>query len=158
VLYDSFALLGHQYKKDGIHYSITGSNEPMLVWVNPQQLQQVFVNVLSNARFALNEKFKKERGEDKRLEVNFSFIEIKNKMFVRIRFTDHGCGIPEGIIDSVCNPFFSTKQPGEGTGLGLSISQGIVKEFKGYLRINSELGKYTTIMVDLPAYEPEKGE
>ncbi len=158
VLDDSFALLGHQYKKDGIHHSVTGSEERMSVWVNPQQLQQVFVNLLSNARFALNEKFMKERSEDKRLEVNCCFIQIKNKKFVRLSFTDHGCGIPDDIVDSVCNPFFSTKQPGQGTGLGLSISQGIVKEFKGYLRIKSELGKYTTIMVDLPVYEPEEGE
>lgn len=158
VLDDSFALLGHQYKKDGIHYSVTGSEDWVAVWVNPQQLQQVFVNILSNARFALNEKFKDERSDDKKLEINLSEIKIKNKTFARISFTDYGCGIPDDIVDSVCNPFFSTKQPGEGTGLGLSISQGIIKEFKGYLRIISELGKYTTVMVDLPVYEPGKGK
>jgi signal transduction histidine kinase len=157
VLADSFALLGHQYKKDGIHYTIAGPDNELLVWVNPQQLQQVFVNILSNARFALNEKFKNQRSEDKRLEVTFALVEIKGKRFVRISFTDFGCGIPEEIIDSVCNPFFSTKQPGEGTGLGLSISQGIVKEFKGHLRIKSELGRYTTIMVELPYYEGREG-
>ncbi len=158
VLDDSFALLGHQYKKDGIRFRVKGPAEHLSVWVNPQQLQQVFVNLLSNARFALNEKFKKERSEEKRLEVDLSLLQLKNKKYVRVSFTDYGCGIPDDIINSVCNPFFSTKQPGEGTGLGLSISQGIVKEFKGYLRIRSEIGKYTTIMVDLPVYEPEKGE
>lgn len=158
VLGDSFALLGHQYKKDGIHYSVTGITRMVSVWVNPQQLQQVFVNLLSNARFALNEKFKKERSSAKKLDVMLSFSMHGNKKHVRITFKDQGCGIPEEIIDSVCNPFFSTKQPGEGTGLGLSISQGIIKEFNGYLGIKSEIGKYTSIMVDLPIYEPEKGE
>ncbi len=158
VLEDSFALLGHQYKKDGIHFEVIGPEQRVPVWVNPQQLQQVFVNLLSNARFALNEKFKKERSEDKKLEVTLSVLPIKDKKFVRVSFTDHGCGIPDDIVESVCNPFFSTKQPGEGTGLGLSISQGIVKEFQGYLRIKSEIGKFTTIMVDIPVYEPEKGE
>ncbi len=158
VLEDSLALLGHQYKKDGISYSVSVSDDNVTVWGNPQQLQQVFVNLLSNARFALNEKFKEERNEMKRLDVHLSVLQLANKKFARISFTDYGCGIPDNIVDSVCNPFFSTKQPGEGTGLGLSISQGIVKEFKGYLRIKSELGKYTTIMVDLPVYEPEKRE
>ncbi len=158
VLGDSFALLGHQYKKDGIHYSVTGITRMVSVWVNPQQLQQVFVNLLSNARFALNEKFKKERSPNKKLDVMLSFTMHENKKYVRITFRDQGCGIPEEIIDSVCNPFFSTKQPGEGTGLGLSISQGIIKEFNGFLGIKSEIGKYTSIMVDLPVYEPEKGE
>ncbi len=158
VLEDSFALLGHQYKKDGIHYAVTGSTDPLLVCANPHKLQQVCINLLSNARFALNEKFPKERNKGKKLEVHLGVTNLKEKKFARISFTDYGCGIPAEIIESVCNPFFSTKKPGEGTGLGLSISQGIVKEFKGHLRIKSELGKYTTIMVDLPVCEPEKGE
>lgn len=158
VLDDSFALLGHQFKKDGIHYEVSGPLERIHVWVNPQQLQQVFVNLLSNARFALNEKFKKERSEGKRLEVKVSVVKLKNRKFARINFMDYGCGIPKEIIDVVCNPFFSTKEPGEGTGLGLSISEGIIKEFNGFLRIKSEIDKYTSIMVDLPIYEPEQGE
>ena len=126
--------------------------------VNPQQLQQVFVNLLSNARFALNEKFGKDRSEEKRLEVQLMPLQLNKQSFVCVSFTDYGGGIPEDIIESVCNPFFSTKQPGEGTGLGLSISQGIIKAFNGYLQIKSEIGKYTTIMVDLPVYKPEKRE
>ncbi len=158
VLEDSFTLLGHQYKKDGIHYTVTGPEERVPVWVNPQQLQQVFVNLLSNARFALNEKFNKERSADKKLAVNISVIRLQDKKYARVSFMDHGCGISDDIVDAVCNPFFSTKQPGEGTGLGLSISQGIIKEFKGFLRIKSEIGKYTMIMVDLPVYEPQQGK
>lgn len=118
VLEDSFTLLGHQYKKDGIHYTVTGPDERVPVWVNPQQLQQVFVNLLSNARFALNEKFKKERSVDKRMGVNISVIHLKNKKFVRVSFTDHGCGIPNDIVDSVCNPFFQPNSPERGLGLG----------------------------------------
>lgn len=70
--------------------------------------------------------------------------------YLRLSFKDYGTGIPKDIIDNVCDPFFSTKKEGEGTGLGLSISQGLIKNFNGVLRIKSELGKYTEVMIDLP--------
>lgn len=156
VMNDSIALLHHQYKKDGIVFSVSGPSELPTVWVNPQQLQQVFVNLLSNGRYALNAKFQ-ERHPEKRLEVTFGEAEVVNRDFVRVCVTDFGCGIPEEIIDSVRNPFFSTKEPGAGTGLGLSISDGIIKAFNGFLRIKSELGSYTTVVIDIPRFDREKG-
>ncbi len=156
VMNDSIALLHHQYKKDGIVFSVSGPPGLPMVWLNPQQLQQVFVNLLSNGRYALNKRFD-DRHPDKRLEVKFGEAEVNNDHYVRICVTDFGCGIPEDILESVLNPFFSTKEPGEGTGLGLSISDGIIKEFKGYLRIKSEVDSYTTVMIDLPRYDMEDG-
>jgi signal transduction histidine kinase len=156
VMNDSIALLHHQYKKDGIVFSVSGPVDLPTVWVNPQQLQQVFVNLLSNSRYALNKKFP-NRHPEKRLEVTFGEAEVGNRNFVRVRVTDFGCGIPAEILDSVRNPFFSTKEPGEGTGLGLSISDGIIKELKGSLRIKSELGSYTTVVIDIPRFDRGKG-
>lgn len=65
-------------------------------------------------------------------------------------FTDHGTGIDKEIINMVFNPFFSTKKPGEGTGLGLSISQGIIQSFQGQIALESEAGKYTRVIIELP--------
>lgn len=155
VMADSLSLINYQYKKDGIDFSIESPEELPDVWCNPQQLQQVFVNLLSNGRYALNSRYP-ERNPDKKLLVKLGPVTIDGSTFVRVQITDHGCGIPDDIIDSVCNPFFSTKKPGEGTGLGLSISQGLVKEFGGYLRIQSEVDKYTIIMVDLPLHRTEE--
>ncbi len=152
VMNDSISLLHHQYKKDGVVFSVSGPPDLPLVWLNPQQLQQVFVNILSNGRYALNTKFA-ERHPDKRLEVKYGEAEVNNLHYVRICVTDFGCGIPYDILESVLNPFFTTKELGEGTGLGLSISDGIIKEFKGYLRIKSEVNNYTTVMIDLPRYD-----
>lgn len=156
VMNDSIALLHHQYKKDGIVFSVSGPPALPMVWLNPQQLQQVFVNLLSNGRYALNKKYE-DRHPDKRLDVKFGEAEVNNGHYVRICVTDFGCGIPEDILDSVLNPFFSTKEPGEGTGLGLSISDGIIKEFDGFLRIKSEVDTFTTVMIDLPRYDGEDG-
>ena len=58
--------------------------------------------------------------------------------------TDVGTGIPEEIIGNIFDPFFSSKKPGDGTGLGLSISHGLVKDFNGYLRVESKIGEYTS--------------
>ena len=156
VMNDSIALLHHQYKKDGIVFSVSGPASLPMVWLNPQQLQQVFVNLLSNGRYALNKKFS-DRHPDKRLEVKFGQAAVNNVWYVRICVTDFGCGIPDDILGSVLNPFFSTKEPGEGTGLGLSISDGIIKEFNGYLRIKSEVDSYTTVMIDLPRCDMDDG-
>ena len=72
---------------------------------------------------------------------------------VRTEITDHGEGIPPEMLSQIFEPFFSSKKPGEGTGLGLSISAGLIRDFQGELRVASELGVYTTMTVDLPAYE-----
>lgn len=156
VMNDSIALLSHQYKKDGILFSVSGPHLLASVWLDPRQLQQVFVNLLSNSCYALNKKYP-DHHPDKRLNVEFAEVEANNRPYVRISVMDHGCGIPEEILVSVLNPFFSTKEAGEGTGLGLSISDGIIKGFKGRLHIESELGRFTTVMIDLPRFDRVDG-
>ncbi|TFG48973.1 MAG: HAMP domain-containing histidine kinase [Candidatus Brocadiia bacterium] len=150
VLENSLALVQHQLIKDGIIIAVDIQPSVLNVWVHPQQLEQVFINLLSNARYALNEKFK-GKDKNKRLDLQISTFEA-GKTYVRTSIKDYGIGIPAGIIDFVCNTFFSTKKIGEGTGLGLSISQGLVKKFNGFLHIESEPGQYTNISVDLPVY------
>lgn len=149
VLEDSFGLFEHQFLKDGIttHICCPENIPPLLV--HPHQLQQVFVNLLSNARHALNDRY---HGADrnKRLEINVSLNNAAAGDQVRITFTDYGTGIPKEIINMVFNPFFSTKKPGEGTGLGLSISQGLVQGFQGQMSLESEAGKYTRVIIELP--------
>ncbi len=69
---------------------------------------------------------------------------------MRITFLDKGMGIAADKIDRIWEPFFSTKPSNEGTGLGLSISHGIIKNHNGKLLAESEAGKYTIIIVELP--------
>ncbi|MFH1216203.1 MAG: PAS domain-containing protein [Pseudomonadota bacterium] len=151
IIENSLSLVRHQLIKDGITIAKAIPSDVPTVWVHPQQMEQVFINLFSNARYALNEKYS-GKHKNKVLEISTSTEELAGKTYVRISIKDHGPGIPAEIIEFVCNPFFSTKKSGEGTGLGLSISQGLVKNFHGFLRIKSEPGQFTNIMVDLPAY------
>lgn len=152
IVDDSLALIKHQLQKDGIgiHTDIPESLPP--IRVHPQQLQQVFLNLLSNARYTLNHRYP-GRDPGKKLEVRCRELQGPGRTMVRTEITDYGEGIPPEMLSQIFEPFFSSKKPGEGTGLGLSISAGLIKDFQGELRVASELGVYTTMTVDLPAYE-----
>jgi signal transduction histidine kinase len=86
------------------------------------------------------------------MEITAEPMTSRGHPFVRVCFKDRGCGIPEDVIDKVMNPFFSTKTEGKRTGLGLSISHGIVEEHGGRLRIESEEGRYTNVVMELPVH------
>ncbi|MCB2184226.1 MAG: PAS domain-containing protein [Desulfobulbaceae bacterium] len=149
VVDNSFSLFKHQFHNHGITTRITVPPDIPPLQVNPHQLQQVFVNLLSNASHALNERYP-GKDPNKILEIDASMLEQENKEYVRITFKDHGGGIPEDIVDMIFTPFFSTKQQGEGTGLGLSISQGLIKSFHGQMHLESKPDEYTSMIIELP--------
>lgn len=157
VVTDTLTLIQHQLHKDGVHIDVGIPVYLPPIKVTPQQLQQVFLNLLSNARHALNQRYP-GRDPDKKVEIRCQAVVNQGAPFVRITFTDHGTGIPPEIIGNIFDPFFSSKKPGEGTGLGLSISHGIIKDFHGFLRAESEVGKFTRMTVDLPACVDETCE
>ncbi len=113
--------------------------EVPLILGNPQQLGQVFVNLLVNAAQAIDEHGK--------ITIR-TFVE-KNEVAVEI--SDTGCGIPEDIQTKIFDPFFTTKEPGKGTGLGLSISYDIVKKHGGRIEVRSREGEGTTFILYFPA-------
>ena len=117
--------------------------------VRPQKIQQVFINILSNALYALNQKFP-EFHEEKKFVIHGELVDDGAGEFVRIVFHDRGCGIDREGLEKICNPFFTTKPVGKGTGLGLSISHTIIDEHGGRLLFESRVGEYTKVMVDLP--------
>ena len=105
------------------------------------QLQQVFVNLITNAEHAMT----KAHGK--------GMISIKTHRSdeaIRITVADNGPGIPEEDLARIFDPFFTTKEVGQGTGLGLSICFGIVEQHSGTIRVESELGKGATFIVELP--------
>jgi len=120
------------------------------------QLNQVFMNILSNAIDALEERNKNRSREEIQsapTQIRIYTEVIENKQ-VRIRIHDNGSGIPEHIIDKLFNPFFTTKNIGKGTGLGLSISHKIVTEkHKGTLQCISQLGQETEFVIQLPIHQ-----
>ncbi len=110
------------------------------------QLQQVFLNLITNARYAMVQKGGRgtltlRTGLERRLAGDDQ---------IRIEVVDTGVGIPERDLPKIFNPFFTTKPVGQGTGLGLSICFGIVKEHEGQIWAESQLGVGTCVVVTLP--------
>ena len=152
VLSDSLALTEAHLRKDGIALYVDFSPDLPQVAGNDQQIQQVFLNLINNARYALNQ-VSPDRDEEKFLKINAKLVKIKKKGYVRVSFYDNGPGISSKIVRRVIDPFFSTKPPKEGTGLGLSISHGIINDHGGRLSIDSKEDSYTKVFVDLPLKE-----
>jgi signal transduction histidine kinase len=124
-----------------IKLSVSLMPDPPLVLADPFQLQQVFINLLSNAEQAVAH----QPGE-RRITVS---SEVRGASFV-VTISDSGPGISPDALPHIFNPFFTTKPRGAGTGLGLSISDGIVREHRGVLRARSEPGQGATFEVELP--------
>jgi two-component system, NtrC family, sensor kinase len=113
------------------------------VFGDPNQLQQVFLNLITNARQAM------ESQKNGRLLIEAS----QNGKYVVIRFSDNGPGIPLDIQGKIFDPFFTTKPQGKGTGLGLSICYGILQQHQGHLKMESTAGEGATFIMELPIYE-----
>ncbi|MEW6109572.1 MAG: PAS domain S-box protein [Nitrospirota bacterium] len=150
ILSDSLALTEAQIRKDGINLIVEMPQNLPEITAHSQQIQQVFLNIINNARYALNQKYP-ETHWNKILRISGEKVINDQREYVRVSFYDSGHGIPADIIDKVMNPFFTTKPAGKGTGLGLSISHGIVSDHNGWLKIQSAEGEFTNIIIDLPA-------
>jgi signal transduction histidine kinase len=109
-----------------------------LIECNPGQINQVFLNLLSNAAQAIE-------GEG---TIKVETSQDSENLFVII--SDTGSGIPSDIVNKIFDPFFTTKDVGKGTGLGLSISYSIIKNHNGQINVESEVGKGTTFTLTLP--------
>lgn len=117
-------------------------NMPMIL-VDPDQIQQVFMNILINAADAMSK--------------NGGTIIIKTDLkdgIAEISFTDTGCGMTKEQLSKLFTPFFTTKEPGKGTGLGLAISYSIIQNHNGDIEVESEPGKGSTFRIKLPAEKP----
>jgi len=152
VVLDCISLVEHQLKNDCIHITTDLVQPSILVIGNHLQLMQVVLNMISNSRFALNERYR-ETSPDKKIHFVSKAVEIDGKKYCRLVVRDHGTGIPQGILDKLFDPFFTSKPASKGTGLGLSISYGIVKNHNGILRVDSILNDYTEMIIEIPASE-----
>ena len=153
VLEDSLALFSAQFRKEEIHVTIDIPDDIPDFLANRQQIQQVFMNILSNSRHALQGN-PDSLNRKKQIDITARTTELKGVKMVIISFHDTGKGITPSMLERIFDPFFTTKAVGEGTGLGLSISYGIVKDHGGNLIIESEPGEYTRATVYLPAGTP----
>ena len=143
VIENALLLFKKDFEVKGIEYVQQLSEDLPLGYGNPIQIEQVFVNLLSNTRDAL--KGRKEKTVKVR-----SFVE---KEMCVVEFEDTGKGISEKDLPKIFDPFFTSKEVGEGTGLGLSISYGIIKEHKGNIAVESLVEQGTKFIIKLPKAE-----
>jgi len=108
----------------------------------PGKLNQVFLNILSNAVYAVENNNKKEKI------ITISTALKDNVIFIGIK--DNGNGIPKDALEKIFDPFYTTKEVGKGTGLGLSISYGIIKDHNGEIMVESTLGEGAEFILKLP--------
>lgn len=133
---DSLLLMHNSYK---YHVEIkTDMPEVVEIECMPGRINQMFVNIISNATQAIE--------KDGLIEIKVT--ETKNRVVFQI--SDNGCGMSQETIDKIFDPFFTTKSVGKGTGLGLYIVHGVIEEHNGNISVTSEIGKGTTFSIALP--------
>ena len=135
------ALVAEQLRLRGIAVELEMPDEPLVVRGNRLQLEQVLVNLLSNARDAVSE------AANKRITIRL----VTDERCITIVVADTGAGIPSELISKIFDPFFTTKPAGVGTGLGLSISHGIIKEHRGSISVESNVGLGSRFVIHLPS-------
>ena len=125
--------------------------------VIPQDLGRVFLNMVTNACHATDERRRATPGAEMAGGPYSPTIWLKTKReedHVEVRIRDNGTGMPPEVIEKIFNPFFTTKPTDQGTGLGLSLSSDIVRRHGGQIRVDSVEGEYTEMIVELPLERP----
>lgn len=119
------------------------------VWAEPNQLRQVFINIIMNSADAMAGD---EISFDKTTANTLSIETIDMEDSIKLSFTDSGPGIPQEQLVDIFDPFHTTKDPGRGTGLGLSVCHRIIEDLGGAIRAESAPGKGATIIIDIPLH------
>ncbi len=155
LLREIFALLKPQIPRH-VETEIEDHSGGAEITADPAQMRQVFLNLLSNAIYAVRDKKNgrvcvtlevlEASGKTKR-----KYPELKKGRWLCVRITDNGEGIPPEAVDKVFDPFYTTKPVGEGSGMGLSVVHGILRNHNGVIHLESDPGKGTVFTVFLPA-------
>jgi len=134
-------IMAYEMRTSNIQVSTQLDRSLPAVWVDAHQIQQVFLNIVNNARQAM------EGCQSKGL------LSVKSESRpgrVRVTFQDNGPGMPEENLSKIFDPFFTTKEAGKGTGLGMSLSYGIVRDHGGSISVQSKLGEGARFDIELP--------
>jgi signal transduction histidine kinase len=151
---DSFLLIGQQLHAHSIEVDLQLKENLPLIKVEATQLEQIIINLVHNARDALDEKELKLSDKDKK-EFHKK-IEIKtysHKRDVCIEVSDNGAGMSPETLDNIFEPFYTTKDSIKGTGLGMSISYNLIRNMYGDISVKSSSGEGSCFLIKIPAYK-----
>jgi len=155
ILKRAYAIFSQQLKVRGIEVVWDLTEDLPFITADPSRIEQVFINLLVNARDAIEEKSKKNAS---RIDNEKIFITtgMSKTRYIVVKVKDTGIGIEEETKEKLFEPFFTTKEVGKGTGLGLSISYGIIKECKGDIKaVSNENCDGTTFIIKFPIAKDE---
>ncbi|MCF7807821.1 MAG: PAS domain S-box protein [Candidatus Marinimicrobia bacterium] len=149
IVASTLSLVKTTIRHDQITLHADVSKELPSIRCRKQEIQQVIVNLVTNARDALKSK---DPGPDgsKQITIVGETINLNGNEWLRLSVEDNGSGIPDDVRQNIFDPFFTTKQEGEGTGLGMWIVYRIVEAHKGEITIDTKPGEFTRINIDLP--------
>jgi PAS domain S-box-containing protein len=145
------SLISYELRLQNVIIQTDFSGQLPLIQGNPQLLQQVFMNLITNSQWAIRKKSGTEGGT---ITIKTEYDSQKDR--VNIYFSDAGIGMSSETVNRLFEPFFTTKEIGEGTGLGLSVIYGIIQEHKGTIEVESEVDKGTTFKISLPAFHQKE--
>lgn len=148
VLLAALSMVSKQFIGRNVELVINIPDESIETLGNQFRLEQVILNLLSNARYAVDEKAKQGTANNFVKQISIELIKDNSESIISIK--DNGIGISKKIISKIFDPFFTSKSEEKGTGLGLSISYGIISEMKGTIEVKSEEGKFTHVKIKLP--------
>jgi len=148
VIENALSMIRMEFTDHQVHLSIELPDESVEIFGNQYRLEQVILNLLSNSRFAVEEKEKQNLLSNYVKKIDVRCKKLNNHCVLEVR--DNGTGISSKYLNNIFDPFFTTKDEDKGTGLGLSISYGIVKELGGQIRVESEEGEYSNFIINLP--------
>ncbi|MHC1788108.1 PAS domain S-box protein [Solidesulfovibrio sp.] len=154
VIHRTFELFSQQLKVRNIDvtFDIPGGLPPVAAQANP--LEQVFMNLLLNARDAVDERHGPGGAPgEKRIAITAGLDASGPRQFVTASVTDNGSGIPPEVLGRIFEPFFTTKEVGKGTGLGLSISYGIIKDYGGNILAEAVPDGGARFTIRLPVWQ-----
>ncbi|MCB9487295.1 MAG: PAS domain S-box protein [Deltaproteobacteria bacterium] len=149
IINDTLALVRMVLRKSGIDLLVDVPEDLPTIRCRSQQIEQVLMNLVTNASDALNERYP-DAHPDKRIEIGASCLKVEERPFVRITVRDFGVGVPPDIRERIFDPFYTTKGHHLGTGLGLSVSHGIIQEHGGSIHLESRAGEGACFSIDLP--------
>jgi histidine kinase len=153
LLKNALSILGQQLKVRGIEVVWDLEQDLPLIMGDPDRLEQVFINLLINARDAIDERWQSQPHQKGKKTI--TLITRSNAKEITVEIRDTGGGIPDSVIERIFEPFFTTKKVGQGTGLGLSISYGIIKDCKGSLQAVSNNDHGASFIIKFPIAEDD---
>jgi len=148
VIRSAFEIFSQQLKVRGIDVNWHIDENLPAIFADPGRLEQVFINLLLNARDAIEE-YREIHPEEKNIEAITLTTRLKNSTVV-CEVCDTGTGLPPEVAEKIFEPFFTTKEVGKGTGLGLSISYGIVQDCGGSIKTRSNMERGTCFILEFP--------